>query len=79
MRTEALSALLIATALGSGIALAVLTAFSVGMTGRAPPSVEPLVYLTVIAVADTLALVPTALPGRVALMVRAVTVATARQ
>ncbi|MFJ4633256.1 FtsX-like permease family protein [Streptomyces sp. NPDC088847] len=79
LRTEALSVLVLATALGSGIALAVLTAFSVGMTGRAAPSVEPLVYLTVIGVAGTLALVATALPGRVALRVRAVTVATARQ
>ncbi|WP_369190468.1 ABC transporter permease [Streptomyces sp. R08] len=79
LRAEALSVLLLATALGSGIALAVLTAFSVGMTGRAAPSVEPLLYLTVIAVAGTLALVATALPGRVALRVRAVTVATARQ
>lgn len=79
LRTEALSVLLLATVLGSGIALAVLTAFSVGMTGRAAPSVTPLVYLTVIAVAGTLALVATALPGRVALRVRAVTVATARE
>lgn len=37
LRTEALSVLLLATALGSGIALAVLTAFSVGMTGSAAP------------------------------------------
>jgi putative ABC transport system permease protein len=79
LRTEALSVLSLATALGSGIALAVLTAFSVGMTGRAAPSVTPLVYVTVIAVAGTLALVATALPGRVALRVRAVTVATARE
>ncbi|MFE2889099.1 FtsX-like permease family protein [Streptomyces sp. NPDC059272] len=79
LRTEALSVLLLATALGSGIALAVLTSFSVGMTGRAAPSVEPLVYLTVIAVAGTLALVATALPGRVALRARAVTAATARE
>ena len=79
LRTEALSVLSLATALGSGIALAVLTAFSVGMTGRAAPSVTPLVYVTVLAVAGTLALVATALPGRVALRVRAVTVATARE
>ena len=79
LRSEALSVLLLATALGSGIALAVLTAFSVGMTGRAAPSVTPLVYLTVVAVAGTLALLATALPGRVALRVRAVTVATARE
>nr|WP_168511795.1 FtsX family ABC transporter permease [Streptomyces sp. S1D4-11]QIY98661.1 FtsX-like permease family protein [Streptomyces sp. S1D4-11] len=79
LRTEALSVLLLATALGSGIALAVLTAFSVGMTGRAAPAVTPLVYVTVVALAGLLALVATALPGRVALRVRPVTVATAKE
>ncbi|MFJ9247381.1 FtsX-like permease family protein [Streptomyces sp. NPDC101776] len=79
LRTEALSVLLLATVLGSGIALAVLAAFSVGMTGRVAPSVTLLGYLTVVAVAGTLALVATALPARVALRVRAVTVATARE
>ncbi|MFF4396076.1 FtsX-like permease family protein [Streptomyces sp. NPDC001480] len=78
LRTEALSVLLLATSLGSGIALAVLTAFSVGMTGRAVPAVTPLLYVTVVATAALLALVATALPGRVALRVPAVTVATAR-
>ncbi|MDX3308910.1 ABC transporter permease [Streptomyces sp. NPDC054884] len=78
LRTEALSVLLLATALGSGIALAVLTSFSVGMTDRAAPAVTPLVYVTVVAGAGLLALVATALPGRVALRVRAVTVATAK-
>ncbi|MHA5051144.1 FtsX-like permease family protein [Streptomyces sp. SD15] len=79
LRTEALSVLLLATALGSGIALAVLTAFSVGMTGSAAPSVTPLVYVTVVATAGLLALVATALPGRVALRVRPVTAATAKE
>ncbi|MFJ7303717.1 FtsX-like permease family protein [Streptomyces sp. NPDC099088] len=79
LRTEALSVLLLATALGSGIALAVLTAFSVGMTGSAAPAVTPLVYLTVVAVAGLLALVATALPGRVALRTRPVQVATAKE
>lgn len=79
LRTEALSILFLATALGSGIALAVLTAFSVGMTGRAAPAVAPLVYVTVVAVAGLLAMVATAVPGRVALRVRAVTVVTARE
>lgn len=79
LRTEALSVLLLATALGSGIALAVLTAFSVGTTGSAAPSVTPLVYLTVVAVAGLLALVATALPGRVALRPRPVLVATAKE
>ncbi|MET9359231.1 ABC transporter permease [Streptomyces sp. NPDC006617] len=79
LRTEALSLLLLATTLGSAIALSVLTAFSVGMTGRAAPAVLPLVYVAVVAGAGFLTLVATALPGRVALRVRAVTVATARE
>ncbi|MFI6353630.1 ABC transporter permease [Streptomyces sp. NPDC050743] len=79
LRTEALSVLLLATSLGSGIALAVLTAFSVGMTGRAAPSVTPLLYVTVVGIAGLLALVATAVPGRAALRVRAVTVATAKE
>lgn len=79
LRTEALSVLSLATALGSGIALAVLTAFSVGMTGRAAPSVTPLVYVSVLATAALLALVATALPGRVALRPLPVRVATARE
>ncbi|MEV6296070.1 ABC transporter permease [Streptomyces sp. NPDC051896] len=79
LRTEALSVLFLATSLGSGIALAVLTAFSVGMTGRAAPSVTPLLYVTVVGIAGLLALVATAVPGRAALRVRAVTVATAKE
>ncbi|MGW2704702.1 ABC transporter permease [Streptomyces sp. NPDC001340] len=79
LRTEALSVLLLATALGSGIALAVLTAFSLGMTGRAAPAVTPLLYVGVIAIAALLALVSSALPGRAALRVPAVTVATAKE
>lgn len=79
LRTEALSVLLLATALGSAIALAVLTAFSVGMTGEAAPAVAPLVYVAVVALAGLLALVATALPGRVALRVSPVTVATAKE
>ncbi|WP_230194457.1 FtsX-like permease family protein [Streptomyces coriariae] len=79
LRTEALAVLLLAVALGSAIALAVLTAFSIGMTGRAAPAVVPLVYAMVVAGAGLLALVATAVPGRVALGVRAVTVATAKE
>ncbi|MEV7142955.1 ABC transporter permease [Streptomyces tauricus] len=79
LRTEALSVLLLATALGSGIALAVLTAFSVGMTGTAAPAVTPLVYVAVVASAGLLALVASSLPGRAALRVRPVTAATARE
>ncbi|MGW1029770.1 FtsX-like permease family protein [Streptomyces sp. NPDC002577] len=79
LRTEALAVLLLATGLGSGIALAVLTAFSVGMTGGAGPAIVPLVYVTVVAVAGLLALVATSLPGRAALRVPAVTVAAAKE
>ncbi|MCX4735224.1 FtsX-like permease family protein [Streptomyces sp. NBC_01363] len=79
LRVEALSVLLIAAALGSGIALAVLTAFSIGMTGSAAPTVLPLLYATVVGAAALLALAATALPGRLALRVRPVEAATARQ
>ncbi|MET9893854.1 FtsX-like permease family protein [Streptomyces sp. NPDC006465] len=79
LRTEALSVLLLATTLGSGIALAVLTAFSVGMTGGAAPVLTPLVHGTVVGFAGLLALVATALPGRAALRTRPVTVATAQE
>ncbi|WP_255950476.1 ABC transporter permease [Streptomyces odontomachi] len=76
---EALSVLLLATALGSGIALAVLTAFSIGMTGTAAPAVAPLGYAALIAAAGLLALTATTLPGRVALRPRPVTVVTAKE
>ncbi|MEW2127042.1 FtsX-like permease family protein [Streptomyces sp. NPDC058369] len=78
LRTETLSVLVIATALGTGIALAVLTAFSIGMTGSAAPGVLPLVYGTVVGVAALLALTATALPGRFALRTRPVEVAAGR-
>ncbi|MFD6433625.1 FtsX-like permease family protein [Streptomyces venezuelae] len=79
LRTEALAVLFIGTALGSGVALAVLTAFSIGMTGSAAPTVVPLVYVSVLAVAGLLALTATALPGRAALRPLPVTVATAKE
>ncbi|WP_327708532.1 ABC transporter permease [Streptomyces sp. NBC_00464] len=78
LRIEALSVLLVAAALGTGIALAVLTAFSIGMTGGAAPSVRPLVYATVVGAAALLALVATALPGRMALKARPVEAVTSR-
>lgn len=78
LRIETLSVLLVATALGTGIALAVLTAFSIGMTGGAAPAVVPLVYVTVVGVAALLALVATALPGRLALKARPVEAVTSR-
>ncbi|MEU9312297.1 hypothetical protein [Streptomyces sp. NPDC048256] len=62
LRTEARAVLLLAVALGSAIALAVPTAFSIGMTGRAAPAVVPLVYATGVAGAGLLAPVATAVP-----------------
>ncbi|WP_394298431.1 hypothetical protein [Streptomyces achromogenes] len=56
-----------------------LTAFSLGMTGRATPAVTPLLYVCVVGFAGVLALVSGAVPGRAALRVRAVTVATAKE
>ncbi|MFG2596025.1 FtsX-like permease family protein [Streptomyces sp. NPDC048462] len=79
LRIETLSVLLIAAVLGSGIALAVLTAFSIGMTGSAAPAVLPLVYATVVGAAALLALTATALPGRIALKARPVEAVTAGQ
>ncbi|MCX5611831.1 FtsX-like permease family protein [Streptomyces sp. NBC_00047] len=76
LRAEALAVVLIGAVLGSGIALAVLTAFSVGMTGAAAPAVLPVAYAVVVGVAGLLALAATALPGRVALRVPPVDVAT---
>ncbi|MEV7526033.1 ABC transporter permease [Streptomyces sp. NPDC091371] len=78
LRAEALGVVLMGAVLGSGIALAVLTAFSVGMTGVAAPAVLPVAYAVVVGVAGLLALVATSLPGRVALRVRPVEVATAK-
>ncbi|MGW3742046.1 FtsX-like permease family protein [Streptomyces sp. NPDC005146] len=79
LRIEALSVLLIAAVLGTGIALAVLTAFSIGMTGSAAPTVMPVVYATVMGAAALLVLVASALPGRVALKARPVEVAASQQ
>ncbi|MFD7032251.1 FtsX-like permease family protein [Streptomyces sp. NPDC059917] len=78
LRTEALAVLLIGVGLGSAIALAVLTAFSVGMTGSASPAVLPAAYGVVVGGAGLLALLATALPGRAALRVRPVEVASAK-
>ncbi|MEV1025337.1 ABC transporter permease [Streptomyces sp. NPDC050264] len=79
LRIEALTVVLMGVVLGSGIALAVLTAFSLGMTGAAAPAVLPLVYVAVVAAAGLLALAATSLPGRAALRIRPVTVATSRE
>lgn len=79
LRIETLSVLLIAAVLGSGIALAVLTAFSIGLTGGAAPAVLPLVYATVVGTAALLALTATVLPGRMALKARPVEAVTSGQ
>lgn len=79
LRMEALSLLLIAAVLGTGIAIAVLTAFSIGMTGSARPTVTPVVYATVVGAAALLVLVASALPGRLALKAGPVEVAASKQ
>ncbi|MEV0277625.1 FtsX-like permease family protein [Streptomyces sp. NPDC050610] len=76
---EAAAVLLLAAVLGSGIALADLTAFSLGMTGEASPSVLPVVYALVVGVAALLALAATALPGRTALRPCSAEAATVRE
>ncbi|MEU3409441.1 FtsX-like permease family protein [Streptomyces sp. NPDC006670] len=76
LRAEAVGVLLLGVALGSGIAAAVLTAFSVGMTGSAAPVVLPVVCAGVVGTAALLALPAVALPGRLALRRRPVDVAT---
>ncbi|WP_406455546.1 FtsX-like permease family protein [Streptomyces sp. NBC_00876] len=78
LRIETLVVLLIAAVLGTGIALAVLTAFSIGMTGSAAPTVVPLAYAIVVGAAALLALIATALPGRLALKARPVEAVTSR-
>ncbi|MEU8772253.1 ABC transporter permease [Streptomyces sp. NPDC048606] len=78
LRAETLAVLLIGAVLGTGIALAVLTAFSVGMTGSAAPTVLPLAYAVVVGAAGLLALGATALPGRVALRTPPVEVAMSK-
>nr|WP_202539254.1 FtsX-like permease family protein [Streptomyces sp. SID8379] len=79
LRLESLVVVLVAAALGSGIAFAVLTAFSVGMTGAAQPSVDPLWFLGVLALAGLLALVATVVPGRLSLTGRPADVIGSRQ
>ncbi|WP_203732299.1 FtsX-like permease family protein [Streptomyces sp. SID12501] len=67
LRIESLVVVVIAAVLGSGIAFAVLTAFSIGMTGTAAPSVDPWMYLGVLGFAGALALLATVVPGRLSL------------
>ncbi|MFD8142106.1 FtsX-like permease family protein [Streptomyces sp. NPDC059708] len=76
LRAEAVGVLLTGVVLGSGIAAAVLTGFSVGMTGSAAPTVLPVVWAGVAGAAALLALPAVALPGRLALRRRPVDAAT---
>ncbi|MFE9566460.1 FtsX-like permease family protein [Streptomyces sp. NPDC006487] len=78
LRVEALAVLLMGVVLGSGISLAVLTAFSVGMTGTAAAVVLPLVYGVVVGGAGLVALCSTGFAGRVAMRPRPVDLAAAR-
>lgn len=78
LRVEALAVLLMGVVLGSGISLAVLTAFSVGMTGTAAAVVLPLVYGVVVGGAGLVALCSTGFAGRVAMRPRPVDLAAAK-
>ncbi|SEH02161.1 putative ABC transport system permease protein [Nonomuraea solani] len=70
LRTETLTALAIAVALGTVIAFVTLAAFSVGMTGSVLPHVPPITYVTVIAAVAALALMATAVPAGFVLRTR---------
>jgi len=74
---EGAAVVVLAGAVGTAIALAVLTAFSAGMTGSPAPAVRVLPCLGVVGLAALLALPAVALPGRVALRPRPVDVVTA--
>ncbi|WP_338697613.1 FtsX-like permease family protein [Streptomyces sp. Q6] len=67
LRWETLTVVLLAVALGTGIAYVTLSAYSRGMTGSATPYGPPLTYLGVVAAATVLAFTATALPARAAL------------
>ncbi|WP_199823969.1 ABC transporter permease [Streptomyces sp. NBRC 109706] len=71
VRLETLTVAAVAIVLGTAIALATLTAFSAGMTGRAAPSPAPTGYLAIVAGATALALAATAVPARLAARERA--------
>ncbi|MFD5899811.1 FtsX-like permease family protein [Streptomyces sp. NPDC060366] len=66
LRWETLTVSLLAIVLGTTVAYATLTAYSLGMTGTATPYAPPLTYLSVIATATALAFLSTALPARAA-------------
>ncbi|MGV9309559.1 FtsX-like permease family protein [Nonomuraea sp. NPDC003727] len=67
LKIETLAAVLIAAVAGTVIALITLSAFSLGMTGSAVPSIAPVTYACVIAAAAVLALAATVVPARLVL------------
>ncbi|WP_191864138.1 ABC transporter permease [Embleya scabrispora] len=67
LRWETGAVVLLAAVLGSVVAYATLTAYSVGMTASASPYAPPLTYAAVLVAATGLAFVATVLPARVAL------------
>ncbi|MFJ4795003.1 FtsX-like permease family protein [Kitasatospora purpeofusca] len=79
LRIEALLVVLVSAVLGSAIALAVLTAYSIGTTGSAVPTIDPVAFLGVLGVAAALALAATLIPGRRALAGRPADVIGARE
>ncbi|WP_331750681.1 MULTISPECIES: FtsX-like permease family protein [unclassified Streptomyces] len=79
LRIETALIVLVAAVLGTAISLAVLTAFSVGMTGAARPSIDLPMFLGVLGFAAVLTAVATLVPGRFALGGRPADVISARQ
>ncbi|KAB8163900.1 FtsX-like permease family protein [Streptomyces sp. 3MP-14] len=67
VRLESLAVAGTAILLGTGIALATLTAFATGMTGAPAPALTPGGYLAVAGGATVLALTATAVPARLAM------------
>ncbi|MFI1015895.1 FtsX-like permease family protein [Streptomyces sp. NPDC020965] len=67
LRLESLAAVLLAVILGTVVAVATLTAFALGMTGRAAPYMPVLTYAGIVAVTAVLALVTTVVSARVSL------------
>ncbi|MEU6862109.1 FtsX-like permease family protein [Streptomyces sp. NPDC046876] len=79
LRIESALVVIISAVLGTGIAFAVLTAFSIGMTGSASPAIDPWMYLGVLGFAALLAALATLVPGRLALAGRPADVIGSRQ
>ncbi len=79
LRWETFAAVLVAVALGTGVALVTLAAFGAGMTGSATPYVPPVTYLAVVAAAAALALAATVVPARMVLRDRPADVIGARE